>query len=257
MIEHLNRGNIVKKPLTLALAVSLTLPLLVANEAQLSNMAKDLVEKRSLVDEISTELDIKKSEIKTLQSSSAVQMTDLQRLIKAEEIRIGKFDQDIDKLEKKLRTQEVPTDKIKPILLKSLDSLERTISSGIPFKKTERIAEVKNLREMIVNSTMIPEKGLSKVWSMLESEFRLTRENGLYRQNIEKDGKIHLADIVKVGMTKMFFKVSEDHLGEVVKNENDYVYAYASNKEDKDHLNQLFDDFQKKIRTGYFMLPKI
>ena len=230
---------------------------LFANEAQLSQMAKDLVEKRSLVDEISTELDIKKAEIKALQASSEAQMTDLQRLIKTEETRLGKFDQDIDKLEKELRTQQVPTKKIKPILMKSLDEIEKHIAEGIPFKKEARLAEVKNLREMISNGTLIPEKGLTKVWSMLESEFRLTRENGLYRQNVEKEGKVHLADIVKVGMKKMYFKVTENDLGEVVKQGDNYTYVYAKTKEDKEKLLILFDNFQKKIRSGYFELPKI
>ena len=230
---------------------------LFANEAQLSKMAKDLVEKRSMVDEISTELDIKKAEIKALQASSEAQMTDLQRLIKTEETRLGKFDQDIDKLEKELRTQQVPTKKIKPILMKSLDEIEKHIAKGIPFKKEARLAEVKNLREMISNGTLIPEKGLTKVWSMLESEFRLTRENGLYRQNVEKDGKVHLADIVKVGMKKMYFKVTENDLGEVVKQGDSYTYVYAQSKEDKEKLLTLFDNFQKKIRSGYFELPKI
>lgn len=228
-----------------------------ADEAQLAQMAKDLVEKRSMVDELSTELDIKKSEIKALQSSSEAQMTDLQRLIKTEETRLGKFDQDIDKLEKDLRTQQVPTEKIKPILMKALDKIEKHVATGIPFKKDARMAEVKNLRELISTGTLIPEKGLTKVWSMLESEFRLTRENGLYRQNVEKEGKVHLADIVKVGMKKMYFKVNEKDLGEVIKDGASYKYVYAKSKEDKEKLNKLFDDFQKRIRSGYFELPKI
>ena len=246
-----------KKELKVCLGLCLLGSPLLGNDPQISKMAKDLVEKRSQVDTISTELEIKKAEIKSLQASSEAQITDLQRLIKAEETRIGKFDQDIDKLEKKLRTQEVPTEKIKPILMKALAQLETNISAGIPFKKKDRLNEIKDLKEMISNGTLIPEKGLSKVWSMLESEFRLTRENGLYRQNIEKDGKIHLADIVKVGMTKMYFKVDEENLGEVVKQGSDFAYAYAQKKEDKDRLNLLFEDFQKKIRTGYFVLPKI
>lgn len=247
-----------KKSLKVWLVAALTLcSALSANEEQLAQMAKDLVQKRSLVDELSTELDIKKSEIKALQSSSEAQMTDLQRLIKTEETRLGKFNQDIDKLEKDLRTQQVPTNKIKPILMSALAKLEKHVSTSIPFKKDARMAEVKNLRELISNGTLIPEKGLTKVWSMLESEFRLTRENGLYRQNVEKDGEVHLADIVKVGMKKMYFKVNENDLGEVVKDGDSYKYAYAKSKEDKDKLNSLFDDFQKRIRSGYFVLPKI
>jgi len=246
-----------KKGLMLGLVATLVIPSLNANDEQLAKMAKDLVSKRSMVDEISTELDIKKSEIKALQSSSEAQMTDLQRLIKTEETRLGKFNQDIDKLEKDLRTQQVPTDKIKPILTSALDKLEKHVSKGIPFKKDDRLAEVQSLRELISNGTLIPEKGLTKVWSMLESEFRLTRENGMYRQNVEKDGKIHLADIVKVGMKKMYFKVSEESLGEVVKEGDEYKYVYAQTKEDKEKLVILFDNFQKKIRSGYFELPKI
>jgi len=228
-----------------------------ASEDQFSSMAKDLVEKRSLVDQISTELEIKKSELKSLQSSTEAQKVDLQRLIKAEETRASKFDQDIDKLEKKLTTQEVPTDSIKPILFTSLDSLEKSISAGIPFKKSERLAEIKSLRELITTNALIPEKGLSKVWSMLESEFRLTRENGLYRQNIEMDGKIHMADVVKIGMTKMYFRIDEKNLGEIRMEGNEYKNIFAKNKEDIANINKMFEDFQKKIRTGYFVLPKI
>lgn len=226
-------------------------------DAQLENLAKELVEKRTEVDSISTELDIKKSEIKALQESTEAQKTDLQRLIKAEETLISKFNQDITKLEKDLKTQEVPSDEIKPILFSSLDALEKHVSGGIPFKKDARLAEVKQIREMLTNDQLVPEKALSKVWSMLESEFRLTRENGLYRQNIEMDGKIHLADIVKIGMNKLFFKISETQVGEVISSGAGDRYVVATKKEDVESLNVLFDNFQKKIRTGYFVFPKL
>lgn len=226
-------------------------------DAELEKLAKDLVGKRTLVDEISTELEIRKSELKTLQTSTEAQMTDLQRLIKAEETRLSKMDQDLGLMDVKLRNSQVPKEKIKPILFKCLDGLEKEISASLPFKKTERLAEIRTIREMLTNDQLIPEKGLSKVWSMLESEFRLTRENGLYRQNVEMDGKVHLADIIKVGMKKMYFKISDQVVGQVVAQGGDYVYRKASVKEDIDNLNVLFDNFQKKIRTGYFTLPKI
>lgn len=226
-------------------------------DPELEKLAKDLVGKRTLVDEISTELEIRKSELKTLQTTTEVQMTDLQRLIKAEETRLSQMDQDIGLMESKLKNSEVPKEKIKPILFKCLDSLEKEISAGIPFKKKERLAEIRNIREMLVNDQLIPEKGLSKVWSMLESEFRLTRENGLYRQNVSMDDKIHLADIVKIGMKKMYFKISDEIVGQVVEEGGDYVYKKATKKEDIMSLNVLFDNFQKKIRTGYFTFPKI
>ena len=236
--------------------VGVSFSLVHGDDAQLNKMAEELVKKRSKVDEISMELDIRKAEIKTLQSKTEAQKLGLDRQIKDQESAMKSLDEGIADLENKLKTKEVPPEKIKPILMKSLDYMQQYIKEGIPFKKNERLAEIKTMRELISNGSLIPEKGLTKVWSMLESEFRLTRENGLYRQDIDMDGKTHSADIVKVGMTKMYFKINEEKLGEVVKKADDYEYIYAISNEDKEHLNVLFENFQKKIRSGYFVLPK-
>lgn len=226
-------------------------------DAELEKLAKELVQKRTQVDEISTALDFRKTELESLQSSSEIQAAELQRLIKGEETRLGQLAQEIKIIDKKLRESEVPGEKIKPILYACLDSLEKEIAAGMPFKKDARLNEVKDIREMLLNNKLVSEKGLSKVWSMLESEFRLSRENGLYRQDIEMDGTMYQADIVKIGMKKMFFKVSEEKVGQVLKKGDSYEYVYASKREDIQNLNILFENFQKKIRTGYFVLPKI
>ena len=227
------------------------------SDVQLEKFAKDLVQKRTTVDTLSTELEIKKSELQSLKQQTSAQKTDLMRLVKSEETRLSKIQQDIGKLEVELKRQDVPGRQIVQMIMTSLDRLAESIQVGLPFKKDLRLIEVKTIKEMLVNKQLVPEKALSKLWSMLESEFRLTRENGLYRQNIEMGGTVHLADIVKIGMKMMFFKISETQTGVLKKKGTSYEYVLATKKEDIAKLHILFDNFQKKIRTGFFEIPSI
>jgi hypothetical protein len=98
-------------------------------------------------------------------------------------------------------------------------------------------------------------RALSRLWTFVEDEFRLTRENGLYQQTIEVDGQEHLADVVRIGSVALFFKTNQGAVGYAVPNANGYQYQAESNAEARKRIASLFDSFRKQIRAGYFELP--
>ena len=99
------------------------------------------------------------------------------------------------------------------------------------------------------------EKALSLTWASYDDTIRVTKEIGLFKQQINVKGQKVLARIAKLGSVAMFFSTPSNEVGFVVKNANAYEYKQITNPEDIKKIVALFDALQKQIRTGYFELP--
>ena len=228
---------------------------LFANQ-KIDNLAANLVEKRSQVDTLSTELEIEKSELQNQMAALRSQRTDLSRQLKAEETKLSESKRALEQVQQEIKKNKVPLGELKPVLLEMASQLQTYIKSGLPFQQEQRVNEIAHIVEMLKTEKISPEKAVSKLWSLLESEFRLSRENGMYQQTIEVSGEKHLAQVVKLGMTMMYFKISESQVGLAQKNGDNWSYAMKTRPNEIEKINYLFDIFTKKIRTGYFEIPR-
>lgn len=221
----------------------------------IDNLIEELVKKRSEVDSLSTELSLRKTELRSELTSLATQKSDLERQIKVEETRLAKIEHDMKKLKDTIDSKSVSRDELKPVLLETIEEVKGHIQSSLPFKAIERIAELDKIRDMMKDGSLLPEKALARLWSLVEAEFRLTKENGLYQQTIMIDGDNHLADVVKLGMTLMYFKLSDGRVGATKLTDRGWAYTVSTDKEEQQKVKTLFDAFTKQIRTGHFVLP--
>ncbi|MCH9741417.1 MAG: DUF3450 domain-containing protein, partial [Epsilonproteobacteria bacterium] len=162
---------------------------------------------------------------------------------------------ELEEANKKLLTLSTKNESIKPLLIKALDSLEASIKVGIPFKTTQRLSDVQKLKTQLNDGVITEEKALSLIWASYDDNIRLTKEIGLFKQEIELNGEVKLAKIAKLGSVMMYFATPDDKVGYVTKEGNGYSYKVINDKESVTKIVALFDSLQKQIRTGYFSLP--
>ena len=223
--------------------------------AENENIVNSIMKLRADVESLYTKIDDNKEAYKAELKSYNMQITDNEAQINRQETAIKMVESDIEEANKKLSSLSNTNESIKPMLLKALDELEASIQAGIPFKKAERISDVQKLRTQLNDETITEQKALSLIWASYDDQIRLTKEIGLFKQEINVDGEVKLAKIAKLGSIMMFFSTPDDKVGYVTKEGDKYSYKTVTDEESRKKIVSLFDALQKQIRTGYFSLP--
>ena len=98
-------------------------------------------------------------------------------------------------------------------------------------------------------------KAANQLWSLIEDEKRLARETSMHRQSVPMNGKMHLAEVVKVGMLFLYFKAENGELGMAHKQGESWIYQTFKEQEKKKQTLAFFQSLKKQIRQGYFEIP--
>ncbi len=227
----------------------------VAQDGNLSKFAEQLAELRSEVEALSSDVESAKDEQRARLRSLQTQKTDLDMQLQREERRIKQLESKMAEQKEEVAKESQVVDALKPALLESIGTLRGTIQSGLPFKKSERLAELDKLEGQVQGGVISPQNGANRLWQLTEDEFRLSRENGIYRQTIKLDGEEMLVDVARIGMVAMYFRTDDERYGLVQKVGGDWKYVEVTGEQDREQVQRLFDDFKKQIRVGYFELP--
>lgn len=219
-------------------------------------MVKSIMKLRADVESLYTKVDENKDAYKAQMKSYTFQISDNEAQINRQETALKLTEQNLKKVEDELKDIGSSSKDIKPIIHKAIDALAIEIKAGIPFKVQERIVALEKIRADLANRLITQEKALALVWASHDDALRLTKEIGLFKQEISIDGEDKLAKIAKIGSVMMFFATPDDRVGFVKKNDDgSYVYQVASKNVTQKQIVKLFDALQKQIRTGYFTLP--
>jgi hypothetical protein len=227
-------------------------PLLAENA---DSLAESLIKLRSEVETLHTQLDDAKDDYKNRMKSYAMTRSDLEASLSREELKIKQLQQALVKTQERVRKQNASSAGLKPMLLDGLKLIEAEIKKGLPFKRAERLAQIEEIRTQVTSDLIMPEKALSRLWAVYEDNFRMTRENGMFSQNITLDGSERLADVVRLGTVMMYFKTSDNRMGHVKQSADGDTYVEVMDPAQKEQITALFDAMKKQIRTGYFILP--
>jgi len=218
-------------------------------------LAESLIKLRAEVEQLNNDVELTRQEARVQAASLAAQRAELQAGVGRAELNVRKLREDLAKREAEAGDAGVAGETLKPVLLAALDGLRQHIVTGIPFKQTERLAELDELKRQLEAGTLAPPRAANRLWAFYEDEFRITRENGIYSQTIKLDGADVLADVAKVGSMMLFFKLSDGRVGAARKSGNDWRFEVLTDPADSKRVLAYFDALGKQIRQGWFELP--
>ncbi|MBL91129.1 MAG: hypothetical protein CMH56_04855 [Myxococcales bacterium] len=228
-----------------------------AHAKDLTALAKELANLRQEVAELESQLGDKRAQYRAQEDSLSRQVAEMEGDVRREELLLDKVRLEINSREQRIQEiggEETP---IKTTVLKSCDELEQHISSSLPFKRAERLASVTELKKQINSEVLSPRKAASQVWGIIQDEVRLSRENILDQQIIEVDGKTFQAKVIHIGMVALYFELPNGLNGYAKKNGTHYEMTLASDPQEQEAIQKLFEDFSKQIRQGEFYLPHV
>ncbi len=225
-------------------------------DAEFENLGKELVKKRAQVDILSTNVELQKTEVQSQVRNHGLKKADLERNIKALELELSEIDGRVKKQEEEIAKKEEPRAKLKPLVLRQIALARASVAATLPFKTSDRLTDLDRLNAQVESGQIKPDEGLTRLWSAIEDELRLARENGLYRNPVQVDGQEVLADVARIGMVLLYFKTSDNRTGMAVPGgDGKWTFTYVTDKEGQKQILYLFEGFQKRIKHGYFELP--
>lgn len=223
--------------------------------ANSDNMAESLMKLRAEVEQLDSSIADEKDAFKGSMKSLRLQKNDLESLIAREDLRIKQLSAEMAKVKKEVQEAGKNSVGMKPLVLDALARLQSRIQMQIPFKTSERIADVARIQEQLEKDEITSQKALALVWNSYGDAIRMSKENGIFKQTIELNGQDRLAEVARIGTMMMYFKTPNDEMGYVVKEKQGWKYQQVLNKKEMDQISTIFDAFKKQIRTGYFTLP--
>lgn len=237
--------------------VSIPVVAVVAQTTQevISNFAAQIAQKRSQVETLSNELELAKSDINEQLRSLATQRSDVETQVNREELRLAQLNQDIAQLQARIRANQASIAGVAPLASEILGQLKVQMQAGLPFKVPERIGEVEELQRQLETGGLDPQTVLTRLWNLIESEFRLTTESGIYQQTIEARGQQQLAEVARLGMVLMYYKTFDDRYGYVIRSGEGWTYREARDRTEQQQIVELFDSLRRNLRQGFFELP--
>lgn len=224
----------------------------------LDALARALVEKRAAVERLSNEVELKKAAERDALRSLAQQRADVERQVNGLSLELEELRRAADERAAAIEQRAATRRALTPLVLKHLDAVALYIRAALPFKAAERLAALEALKRDLDQGSVAPDEALTRLWSAVEDELRLTRDSGLYRQQLLLDGQPQLVDVAKLGMVLMYFRALDGRVGVLVPATGEaggWRSVVITAPADRERLTALFTSLDKHIRQGFFELP--
>lgn len=220
------------------------------------SLTERLISLRGQVDELQSELDVRREEHKNRMVYLTAQLAEIDASRDREALRVNQLQADVDEMREEITAAGVSSETLTPFLKDQLVVLRGQVRSGFPFKVKERLAELDELETQLDNGLLTAQRGVNRLWAFIEDEFRITRENAIYSQSIALNGENVLVDVAKIGNVMMYFRTRDLEYGRAVASPQGWRFELLESASDQELVARLFDSLRKQIRQGYFELPQ-
>lgn len=220
-----------------------------------SDLATELARMRSEVEQLSSQIEEKRQEQRSQLRSLSMRKGSLELSLQQAQIQFRQVQQQYQEQQKKSAASGVAEEKLKPVVIQSIQAIRVAIEQGLPFRLQERLAALQTLEQQLKGQLIRPLQAANRLWQIVDDELRLGRENGLYTQVIPLQNKRVLMEVVRLGMVMLFFKTRTGQYGSAVRKGNVWSYELLHSPEEIKQVHELFESFKQKIRSGFFVLP--
>ena len=93
-------------------------------------------------------------------------------------------------------------------------------------------------------------RALTRLWRFVEEEEAMAREISFVQQVIELDGKRLLADVARIDMALMYFRLPNGEMGWVVRTSNQWQFERIERPEVRQTITSIFNDLENNKLLG-------
>ena len=237
--------------LALVLACAFSAPV---QADDIERLSQNLVELRSEVEALNAQLQTAQAEHELRLRNLIARKGEVENLIKRQELELARLNKALQKTREESRLATSDARVLVPAIEESLAELRSYIDGALPFKRAERLAALDEIRSKLDSGVLTPQKAANRLWGFYEDELRLAKESGLYRQPVAIAGDTQLADVARLGMVALYYRTDEQAYGMARRASSGWEFVSLAASE-AGAVAELFDNFEKQVRTGYFAIP--
>ncbi|MFZ5478713.1 MAG: DUF3450 family protein [Myxococcota bacterium] len=217
--------------------------------------AAELAKLRREVETLSSELVLRKEDLRGRLKAIEAQKMEIEVQIRREELRLAQIEGEAAARRTELAAHATRGDTLGPAVLEAIATIRASVEGGLPFHVGERVAELDQLRDQLNRGLVTPEAATARLWAFTEDELRLARENGLDRQTVALDGAEVLADVARLGMVALYFRTDGGVVGAAVRDGAAWRWQAFRSRDDQKAVEALFEKLRHGVRSGGFTLP--
>ena len=236
--------------------LALLLLLAVPFSAGSTDHAETVVNLRFEADEKEKALEALRSRISSERYALEAQVADLEILLEKERVRKRTLKRLAKRQNEARAHQQAETARFEAPARTAAATLRAHIEASLPFNRSARLEAVDHIVTDLDGGKTDAATGLSRLWRIVEDEVKLLSEVGVHRQAVTVNGEQRLADVARVGMALLYFRVSDDSVGKAVRAaEGSYSFEETTGEEEVGAIKRFFEALEKQIRHGTFALP--
>lgn len=240
-------------PLLLFLAVAVPSPAFAGEGGD--SRAAELASLRREVETLSTELALKKDDVRARLKAIEAQKAEVQVQLRREELRLAQVEGEAASRRAAVAENATRGATLGPAVLAAAETLRRHVESGLPYHRADRLAELERLLAQLAAGDLSAEAATARLWAFGEDELRLARESGLDRQVVSIGGSEVLADVARLGMAGMYCRTDAGLAGVARRVSGTWTWVALTERDDIRAVESLFEKFKHGVRSGDFLLP--
>lgn len=218
--------------------------------------AEELARLRREVESLSTEVGLAKEELRSRLRTIEGQRSEVDVQLRREDLRLAQLEGEAQARRDQSAQRREQHEALAPTVIEAVAAVRDTVARSLPYRQTERLAELDTLKRQLVEGLIGPEAAAARLWAFVEDELRLTRENGLDRQVIVLgSGEEVLADVAHLGMAALYYRSDGGQYGVAVAGTDGWSWRAAGSRDEEKAIEALFGRLQHGVRSGAFSLP--
>ena len=222
---------------------------------EVRSLATELARMRVAVEALSNEVEAEKASLKSKVESLARQRGELEMMVRRERIRVNGLKKRIRQRRREVEKKAQAQESLRPVVRYGAKKLKQAVRRSLPFKRRERLAEIQRIVDSMKRKLVSPTEAVARLWARVEDELRLARENGIYSQVIEVNGREQLVEVARLGMVLFYFRTKGGSYGMATRRRDSWSFGFLKDHKKKKMVEHLFEALKKQIRTGFFTLP--
>ena len=142
-----------------------------------TELAGRLAALRGEVESLSTDVAQREADLRDELRALSRQKADLELEAQREQTRLQKARLVIDQKRRVIEAEKSADRTLVPIFERALAQAREHVGRSLPFRSTERLAELQKIEDQYKSGLLTPQRALSRLWAFIEDEFRMTRES--------------------------------------------------------------------------------
>ena len=248
MIEQVKRG------FSVLLVAGVALWAIPVFGNQFIQQAEQLAQIRNEISDLLFQIQMEKNSHNGRVQSLEGQISDLELQIRREDAQLTFLFEQEKELKNKISSGK-QSGQLTTVVHNLAQDIKADIQMSLPYHIDERINSVDDVLSKFNKNEIDEQKAATRLWSILEDEERLNRENIIDKAEINLNGKTYYVEIVRLGMMIMYFQSNDGRVGFIEHTNNEWVWKELKDPKSVSDVQKLFLEMKKGIRTGFYQLP--